>query len=143
MQLSRKDFKVKTILVCVSRTWGVQKKSDILKKRVTLEDCARGYWRIVRSKKALQCECLMAVSKGEIVGVWEIDRAKGWMTPAQTPKRSWPEDKGYKYPRLGCEFVSPAKETPAISAMRTAFLHHRLCEIAGMDSRGGAIHYSF
>ena len=146
MKLTKDDFKVKTILVCVSRTWGIGKVSTVTKKRISLVDCSRGYWRIVGSKKAPQCECLMAVSKGEIVGVWEIDKTKGnngWMKPAQTPKRTWPEDKGADCPRIGCEFVSMNNESRIIQTMRKNFMNARLHEIDGMDARGGVVHYSF
>lgn len=141
MQLSKKDFKVKTIFTNVSRTWGNQLMSEVLNKRVALEDCARGYWCI--SRKADQCKCLMAVNRGEIVGVWEIDQLKGWMSPAQTPKKSWPEDKGDDHPRRGCEFVPADKESHDIIEMRHTFLHHCLCEIAGMNQMYGPIQYSF
>ena len=143
MKLTRVDFKVKTILVCVSKTWGIGKISTVTKKRISLEDCSRGYWRIVGSKKAPQCECLMAVSKGEIVGVWEIDKRKSWMSPAQTPKKTWPEDHGIDRSRLGCEFVPAGSESSVILTMRSRFLNTRLHEIEGMDARGGTIHYSF
>lgn len=146
MKLTRVDFKVKTILVCVSKTWGIGKISTVTKKRISLEDCSRGYWRIVGSKKAPQCECLMAVSEGEIVGVWEIDKTKGnngWMRPAQTPKKTWPEDRGLGCPRLGCELISPSRESPVIAEMRRKFRNMRVQNIEGMDARGGVIHYNF
>jgi len=143
MSLTKKDLKPKTIFACVSRTWGVGIRSASLKKPVSLEDCARGYWRVVNSVKARQCECLMAVCRGEIVGVWEIDTHKGWMAPALTPKKTWPEDKGDGHPRLGCEFVSAANESGEVISMRKLFMHKFLHDIDGMDARGGAIHYSF
>lgn len=146
MKLTKGDFKVKTILVCVSKTWGVGKVSTVTKKRISLVDCSRGYWRIVGSKKAPQCECLMAVSNGEIVGVWEIDKTKGnngWMKPAQTPKKTWPEDCGLGCPRLGCELISPNRESPVITEMRRKFRNLCVQNIEGMDARGGVIHYNF
>ena len=39
-------------------------------------DRARGFWRV--GDKADDCELLVAVDRGLIAGVWEVDRAFGW-----------------------------------------------------------------
>lgn len=44
-----------------------------------LVDMARGCW-FVNSNKVNQCELLVAVNKGFIVDVWEIDKRFPWRT---------------------------------------------------------------
>lgn len=53
-----------------------------------LVDIARGFW-YVNAGKIKQCELLVAVEKGIIRGVWEIDMGYGWhpMSMTATPTR--------------------------------------------------------
>ena len=86
-----------TLFICVAQTYGIGIKSKITKKLVSLEDCARGYWRNwnLSQAHADKCEWLMAHCGGEIQGVWKIDRTKGnngWLPAKQVPKPTWPED---------------------------------------------------
>lgn len=72
---------------------------------VSLEDCARGYWteRNLAASHAEECDYLMARKHGRIVGAWRIDRKTGWLDPAKTPKRTWPQDRPLSPPpRKGC-----------------------------------------
>lgn len=102
-----------TIFVSVSRTWGQELVSEQTRKRVTLEDCARGYWTLNPWGKAAKVKWLMAVSRNEIVGVWAIDKRKGtngWMESPLSPKVSWPEDIVEGRTRYACELKSLPKE---------------------------------
>ena len=78
-------------MVCVSQTWGKAIQSKVPGKRVSLEDCARGYWKLARSVRKDKAKWLMAFDKGGIVGVWKIGD-KGWMRCEESPKKTWPED---------------------------------------------------
>ena len=93
----------KTLFVSVDGTW--QEKGCT----ASLEDCARGYWteQNLSASHGYACEWLMARKHGRIVGVWKIDRKKGWMIPSATPKATWPSDKPISPPqRRGCELIS-------------------------------------
>ncbi|MBR3221515.1 MAG: hypothetical protein IKF72_04715 [Kiritimatiellae bacterium] len=105
----------KTLFVCVDETYGKglcdPPKSG---RRVSLEDCARGYWTEANlsASHGYDCEWLMARAKSKIVGVWRIDRKQGWMVPSATPKATWPSDKPTPLPRRrGCVLIPVDEET--------------------------------
>lgn len=97
-----------TLFVCVDETFGKGIVDPATKKHVLLEDCARGYWTRANldAAHADQCDWLMARLHGKIKGVWRINRKKGWMDPAVTPKKTWPSDKPKDRPRGGCEVIA-------------------------------------
>lgn len=80
----------------------------ITKRHPNLEDRARGYWTVPNLKAAHAdlCDWLVARERGKIVGVWKINRKKGWMDPTQTPKKTWPTDNGGDRSRQGCEVIA-------------------------------------
>jgi len=129
----------KTLFVSVKKTWEQQLMSNVTGKRVSLKDCAMGYWMVANSPKIEQCELLMALGKGGvIIGVWRINRQRGWLRPAELPKETWPEDDGgvRKESRRGCELFEVSDE------IRNKFLGLRPYDF-GIETRGGAVHYSF
>lgn len=63
--------------IFVSITKAMNGEIDGTTKETEPKDMARGFWH-VRDDKAEQAELLVAVNKGVIEGVWEIDRTKGW-----------------------------------------------------------------
>lgn len=93
-----------TLFVSVDKTYGKGICDPQTGKRVSLMDCARGYWTVANLKAvhADECDWLMARQRGKIVGVWKIDKKKSWMLPSATPKATWPSDKPTDYPRKGC-----------------------------------------
>lgn len=102
-----------TLFVCVDETYG--KGLCVAGSRVTLEDCARGYWTEANlaAARGYNCDWLMARLHGRIVGMWKIDRKHGWLDPSATPKVTWPSDKPIPPPkRKGCVLipVDEAKE---------------------------------
>ena len=94
-----------TLFVDVSESAKVV--DGITNRHPNLEDRARGYWTVknLKAAHAEMCDWLIARERGKIVGVWKINRDKGWMLPAQTPKKTWPTDNGGGSPRLGCELI--------------------------------------
>jgi len=96
-----------TLFVCVSGTFGKKIQSKVTKAPVSLEDCARGYWKDQHLSQAHadECDWLMAHCGGEIKGVWKIDRKKGWRPMAQVPKSTWPEDRRVDYPSSACDLI--------------------------------------
>ena len=99
-----------TLFVSVDGTYGKRYCDPQTGKRVSLDDCARGYWTDANlaAAHADDCEWLMARQGGKIVGVWKINRTKGkygWMIPSATPKKTWPSDNPVDYPRSGCELI--------------------------------------
>lgn len=97
-----------TLFVCVDRTWGAQKCDERTGQRISLEDCARGYWCDVHLNKVRLAECqwLMAIANDQIVGIWKIDVQTGWQPPELIPKPTWPSDVGpWKVSRSGCLFI--------------------------------------
>lgn len=125
----------RTLFVCVNNTWGRQYVSSVTHERVSLKDCARGYWYIAGSYRARQAEYLMAVCHGSVEGVWRINQERGWMRPADTPKVTWPEDQP-TCGRVGCELMDVSPEE------WNRFVGTRPSD-AGIEMRGGHIHYSF
>lgn len=104
----------KTLFVSVDNSYGIGIKDPKTKQTVSLEDCARGYWeeRNLASAHGYDCDWLMARLHGRIVGVWKINRKKGWMSPSATPKLTNPSDKSTPPPnRLGCELISVDEAT--------------------------------
>ena len=108
-----------TLFVPVNRTYGEQKTDPLTRKRISLEDCARGYWREANltASRGFNCDWLMATSFGRIVGVWKIDKYYGWLEPKLTPKATWPGDPSI-YPnnnqglsRRGCILIPVDKAT--------------------------------
>lgn len=97
-----------TLVVCVDKTWTAKYFDPVTKVRVSLEDCARGYWCVdqLRRAKVAACKYLMALSRKKIVGIWKIDVQAGWKNPEELPKQTWPSDKGpWKSQREGCLFL--------------------------------------
>ena len=103
-----KETPDKTLFVSVDNTYGKRLVDPQTKKLVSLEDCARGYWteKNLIGAHGYDCDWLVARLHGVIVGVWKIDRQKGWMDPSVTPKKTWPSDKPKDRPRSGCELVA-------------------------------------
>ena len=135
----RKEEFGKSVLVSVKETWCKEIKSRITGKRVSLEDCAMGYWQVASSSKIEQCEWLMALGEGgKVIGVWKINRQKGWLPPDQLPKKTWPEDDGgsHRESRRGCVLL----DAPA--DVRSKFMGIRPYD-CGIETRGGALRYSF
>lgn len=79
----------------------------ITKRTPSMVDRARGYWTVANLKAAHadMCDWLIAREHGVIVGVWKINRKKGWVDPSLTPKKTWPTDTGDGIPRQGCELI--------------------------------------
>lgn len=96
-----------TLFVCVGQTWGKQIKSKMTGQCVSLEDCARGYWKqmSITQSHANDCDYLMAHYAGEIRGVWKINRKKGWRIATQMPKKTWPEDVSIRPDGYACELI--------------------------------------
>ena len=65
----------KAVFVSVTRALAGE-IPDIL-PRTPLVDFSRGFW-YVDDSKIRQCELLVAVAKGIVRGVWEIDMEYGW-----------------------------------------------------------------
>ena len=104
----------KTLFVSVDNTFGIGLKDPKTKQTVSLEDCARGYWteQNLAASHGYDCDWLMARLHGRIVGIWRINRTKGWMMPSATPKTTWPNDKPASQPsRRGCELIPVDEET--------------------------------
>lgn len=137
--MKKEDIEQPTMMVCVSQTWGKAKKSDVTDKRVSLEDCARGYWRVARSARAQKAKWLMAFDKGVIVGVWEIGE-KGWMRCDESPKKTCPEDlnnlKDAELRRV-CELL------PVDRKIWDKYVGVRIHDIKGLDARGGCFKYTY
>ena len=97
---SRKDYKMKAVgrvlknvaivrkAVFVSVTHALSGNAPDILPSTPLVDIARGFW-YVDDSKIRQCELLVAVEKGIVRGVWEIDMKYGWhpMTITATPTR--------------------------------------------------------
>jgi hypothetical protein len=66
--LSKTSFKKKTLFVCVTDLWRTENAQGIVAPD---PDYARGCWYIDENK-GNQCEWLVAVNSGVIVGMWEI-----------------------------------------------------------------------
>ena len=97
-------FSRKTIFVNISKSLRGE-IYDVL-PTMPLVDVARGYWNV--SSKASQCEVLAAVDKGVVVGVWEINRSKGWM-PSQ--RRSI-KTRGSIIPDPNCKYCEVTTAQP-------------------------------
>ena len=98
----------RTLFVSVNKSWGKKITDPQTNRTVELEDCARGYWteQNLVASRGCECEWLMATVNSCIVGVWKIDRKKGWMKPSDTPKVSHPSDKPIPPPkRKGCILI--------------------------------------
>ena len=103
-----------TLFVCVDKTYGRGLCDSQTGKRVSLEDCARGYWTEANLSAAhgYGCDWLMARERGKIVGVWRIDRKQGWMDSSTTLKVTWPSDKPIPPPRRkGCALIHVDEKT--------------------------------
>lgn len=97
--------------IFVSVTDALAGKVPDVDSRTPLPDIARGFWR-AKDSKIRQCELLVAVQKGIIRGVWEIDTNYGWhqMSVTAIPTRNVTPssvDPRRKYCRVVKE-VSPA-----------------------------------
>lgn len=106
-----------TLFVCVDKTWSVAKTDPTTNQRISLEDCARGYWCDTHLRKVRLGECrwLMAISKKKIAQVWKIDFNTGWRSPEEIAKPSWPSDRGpWLVPRSGCRFLPEDNEVLAV-----------------------------
>ena len=108
-----------TLFVDVNKTWGVKKCDEWTGQRISLEDCARGYWYDVHlnKKRLAECRWLMAIAHDTIEGVWKIDMQTGWKPPELIPKPTWPSDVGpWKVPRSGCLFMPDDDEVRDVRA---------------------------
>lgn len=96
-----------TLFVCVDNTYGNQIRDTVTNNLVSLEDCARGYWTDgnLQAAHGYDCEWLMARCRGVIVGVWRIDRQRGWRCPRETPKATAPNDCPEDENRRGCALI--------------------------------------
>lgn len=110
-----------SLFVYVGGTWGNHQKSSITGQRVSLEDCARGYWNQANlsQARAEECDYLIAHYDGKICGVWKIDRKKGWMTSAQLKKSTWPED--YRTNSLACDLIPV--DDPELEGLKGQSVH--------------------
>ena len=77
----------KTLFVSVGESFGKGLKDPKTGKTVSLEDCARGYWRErdLSESHGYNCEWLMATLQGKVVGVWKINRNRGWLRSRINP----------------------------------------------------------
>lgn len=98
----------RTLFVCVTDSYEEELKGNPF-KHADLEDCARGYWRVgdIRSSHAKNCDWLFAHKHGRIVGVFRIDRPKGWVDWRLSPKKTWPTD-SCSDKREACEVIPDA-----------------------------------
>lgn len=137
--MNKEDIEQPTMMVCVSQTWGKAIQSEMTGKRVSLEDCARGYWRLSGSSRAGRAKWLMAFDKGVIVGVWKIGD-KGWMRCENSPKKTWPEDldslKDAELRRV-CELL------PVDRKIWNKYVGVRINDIEGLNPRGGCFKYTY
>lgn len=95
------DFKKSTIFVCVTKKFD-EGENGVSWGQVSSEDWARGCW-LVDDTKANRCEVLVAIVRGEIIGMWDIDESFPWTraTSKELPKRKLPpEDKRRKLCRV-------------------------------------------
>ena len=105
MILKESDFDEKSLIVVVNKYW------DPSRGIPSLEDCARGYWRVGRNGMAYQCRWLLASYHGEVVGVWEI--AGGWLPWPQRKKSTWPDDRPKTDLRRACDLVEAPTDIKA------------------------------
>ena len=77
----------KTLFVSVGKSFGKGLKEPKTGKTVSLEDCARGYWRErdLSDSHGYNCEWLMAMLRGKVIGVWKIDTNRGWLMSRANP----------------------------------------------------------
>ena len=99
--------------VFVSVTEALSGNIPEVSPRTPLRDIARGFW-FVNDSKIKQCELLVAVERGTVCGVWEIDTSYGWhrMTATAIPTRDLKHlvvDPRRKYCRVGEEVMSHLK----------------------------------
>lgn len=82
MKQKKDTFPKKTLFVCVTNLWRTPNgKGEVAPDA----DYARGCW-YVNEDKADQCEWLMAVDRGEIVGMWEIVSSRPiWLSVVKRP----------------------------------------------------------
>ena len=139
--MKKEDIEQPTMMVCVSKTWGKNKTSEVTGKRVSLEDCARGYWKLAgsaRTGKAGRAKCLMAFDKGVIVGVWKIG-GKGWMRCEESPKKTWSEDLDSM---RDAELRRVCELQPVDRKIWNKYVGVRIHDIEGLDARGGCFRYT-
>jgi len=140
--MKKSEFEQPTMMVSVGNTWGKGIESKVTGKRVSLEDCVRGYWLVSNSPRAERAKWIMGFVSGVIVGVWAIDTAKGWMRCEQSPKKSWPEDLPNMKPR-DQEIRRVCELKPVDRAIWNKYVGMRIHDIDGMDARGGWCKYTF
>jgi hypothetical protein len=87
-----------TLFVDVGKTYGVGICDPATGKRVSLEDCARGYWTSsnLSQAHASKCSWLVARIKGRIKGVWKIDQKFGWKDSSIEAKPTFSSDQPFK-----------------------------------------------
>lgn len=137
--MKKEDIEQPTMMVRVSKTWGKVLHSKVTGKRVSLEDCARGYWRLAGSLKAEKAKWLMAFDKGVIVGVWKIG-AKGWMRCKESPKKTWPEDLENLQ---DAELRRVCEVQPVDQKVWDKYVGVRIHDIDGLDARGDWCKYTY
>ena len=120
----------KTIFVSV--TDALNGRNRTVLPTTPLPDIARGWWHAVDSK-VNQCELLVAVDKGVVVGIWEIDRNFGWRPMAMNtiPTRLLkPSD--IEPERKYCRFLS---------SIDNGLIGKPITSITGMKPMRGPIQY--
>lgn len=142
-KMKKSDIEQPTMMVSVGKTWGAAIVSEVTHKRVSLEDCVRGYWRLSNSKKCEKAVWIMGFVRGEIVGVWEIDREKGWMPCEKSPKKTWPEDLAKSLTAREIELRRVCELKPVDRKIWDKYVGMKIQEIDGMDARGGWCKYTF
>lgn len=81
---------VKVIMVSINAIYDANRRE---KSGCSLEDMARGDWRVGNSPSAEACEVLVASYHGRLMGAWKIKVQKNgrrWMLPSQSPRRNLP-----------------------------------------------------
>ena len=120
--------------VFVSVTKALSGEAPDIAPGMPLADIARGFWH-VNNNKIKQCELLVAVERGIIRGIWEIDTAYGWhpMSATAIPThdlRYIVVDPSRKYCQIKREVLSD-------------FKNKKLLHINGMVRMRGPIQYNF
>ncbi len=107
--------------------------SDIV-ANTPLVDRARGFWH-VNLAKAMQCDLLIAVNRGIIEGVWEIDKKFRWQSMSANAISTRRPAQNVDPTRRYCQVI---KNCPPERAL---LLNQRITKIIGMDRMRGPIQY--
>ena len=96
-------------------------------------DVARGFWHIRQLARANACQILVAVDKGRIVGVWNIDQTVGWQlgTPTAIPNRPFNLGDSNRY---YCVLSGVCQQAVGV-------VGHRMAHVTGGQTMRGPIRY--